>query len=366
MAGCGKDSLAAAACGDGFNYETGAVANFGASGAATQVESLLSAAAAVHEAAHGVEDDLLSTCVAMADDLMIPAEDRAENSGTADMASTCHAVAEKISDIRSRIPGEAGLIINITPAVCTVDLDVAASCAAECDVTIQGDVEVECTGSLRGECSATCNGECSVQGEVACAGSCTGECVGTCDGICAGTGTSGECTTTCEGTCSGTCMGTCTSTINATCEGECSGSCSAEWDARCDGHADFEADADCQASCDAELAAEAVCTDPAVDVAFYAASTPENQAEIARLVDTLGANLPRFLAISERVNTQLIPSFNALGTASANLANTAADVGAQAAACVIVAAEVVADAALQVNASVTVTVEINASISTSN
>lgn len=349
--GCGDTGVAATACGDG---------NLGTSEVELQVEAVYTASQDVHDAAQEVEDELLAVCTNMADDLMIPAADREPTGTETEMVATCTAVKEKIDAVNAMIPVGAGIIVNVEPARCDVNIDAAASCAGECDVTIEGSAEVECMGTLHGSCSAQCTGSCTIEGNVACTGSCTGTCTGTCSGNCSSTTEGGECAGACDGTCTGMCEGSCTATIDATCEGECSGSCSAEWEAECNGTADLQADADCKAACEAEFVAEASCDDPTVDVAIYGVD-PATVEEVARLAETLEENLPRFVALTVRVNEQLFPALDALATSSAALADSVTEVGTKAAACIVVAVDESAQALASINASVSITVEVSAS-----
>lgn len=377
--GCpADDDPLGGACGNGFNADSGQVGDFGATEAALKVEAFLNAAADLHGASLDLESDLLGACTAIAADLGIPAGELEPTGSELEISATCGRVSEEIDAIVALLPDGVALGITATPASCTVDLDLAASCAVECDVSIEGEAMVECTGELHGDCSATCTGSCTVEGTVSCSGECSGtvtaSCTGTCHGACDGTcsvrddagncvGTcSGTCTGTCEGTIDGSCTGSCTSDVTASCEGECYGECSATWEAECNGEASVEAEADCQAACDARANATATCTEPDVTVTGVEVPTPADQARIDALVTTLVENFPAVLAAKARVELALAPSLDAFVDSIGGAATSLADVGVQAAACLGVAVDTVAEAAGRIDASVTVTVEVSASV----
>jgi hypothetical protein len=382
LTGCpADDDPLGGACGNGFNAENGTVGDFGAGEAAGKVEAFLHAAADVYGASIDVEADILGACTAMAGDLGIPDAELEPTGSELPVTAACGRVSDEIDAIVALLPTGVALGISATPPSCTVDLDIAASCAAECDVTITGDATVECMGELHGSCSATCTGSCSVMGTVSCdaecSGSCTGSCSGTCHGACSGTcsamddqgncvGTcSGTCTGSCDADCSGTCSGTCTSDVTATCEGECYGECSATWDAQCNGEANVDANADCQAACDARANATATCTEPDVTVTGVQVPDAGDQARIDALVMTLADNYPAILQAQARIQLALAPSLDAFVDSVQGAASSLADAGVQAAACMAVAVDVVSEAAGRIDASVSVTVEVSASVSAS-
>lgn len=382
LTGCpADDDPLGDACGSGFNPDNNTVGDFGAGEAAGKVEAFLHAAGDVYTASLDVEADVLGACTAMAADLGIPAGELEPTGSELEVSAACGRVAEEIDAIVALLPTGVALGISATPASCTVDLDVAASCAAECDVTIEGEAMVECDGELHGDCSATCTGSCSVSGTVSCAaacsGTCTGSCSGTCHGTCEGTCTvrddagdcvgecSGTCTGTCDADCSGSCTGTCTSDVTATCEGECTGECSATWEAECNGEANVTANADCEAACDARANATATCTEPEVTITGVGVPDPADQARIDALVTTLGENYPALLQAQARIQYALAPSLDAFVSSVEGAATSLADAGVQAGACMVVAVDVVTEAAGRIDASVSVTVEVSASVSAS-
>lgn len=379
LTGCpADDDPLGGACGGGFNAETGQVGDFGATEAALKVEAFLEASAALYGASVDLEADILGACSAMAADLDIPEGELEPTGAELEVTATCGRVAEEIDAIIATLPSGVALGLAITPAQCTVDLDLAASCAAECDVSIEGEAMVECTGELHGECSATCTGSCAVEGTVACEGECSGSCTGTCSGTCHGecvgdcsvednegncVGTcSGTCTGTCDAECSGTCTGTCTADVTATCEGECYGECSATWEAECNGEANVEADADCKAACDARANATATCTEPEVTVTGVVVLDPADQARIDALVATLDANYPAIVQAQARIQFSLAPSLDAFVDSVEGAATSLASVGVQAGACMAAAVDAVVEASGRIDASVTVTVEVSASV----
>lgn len=383
LAGCTSEDPVGGACGNGFDAESGAVGEFGADATAQKVEALLKASADFYAASKSVESDMLMACNAMAADLGIAAGELTPASGELAVTASCKRVAQEIDKIVGTLPVGAKLGISITPASCTVDLNVAATCAAECDASIQGMAMVECMGTLHGSCSATCTGMCAIMGTVNCTGSCAGTCTGSCSGTCNGKCTNGTCTVmdgngncagtctgTCEGTCSamcsGSCSGTCTANATGSCTGECYGNCSAQWMAECNGNANVTANAECKASCDARANAKAVCDPPVVTIVLSVTAPDSTKAaRLDKLVATLKTNYPKLLRAQQRVTFALVPSATAFVAASKSAAVSLKAAGVQATACMAVALDAVLDAAAAVDASVSVSVMVSASVSAS-
>lgn len=377
LLGAGCDKLTdPTACGAGFNPDAeNAVGDFGTNEAALKVEAFLSATARLHKTSLNLESDLLDACRAMAADLGIPEAELAPQNGELPVTAACSRVSTEIeSIIATGLPVDASLVVTFTPPVCEVDLSATAECAAECDVTIEGSAQVECTGGeLSGGCEGTCEGYCEVEVAAMCEGTCTGqcsgECNGYCDGACAAENAMGQCEGSCEGTCEGSCtascMGTCTTNVMASCMGTCTGSCDVEFTApKCTGEANVTADADCKAACEAEASAEATCTEPTVAVAAAVAVDEAAQARIDALIATLIENYPTFVRASAQL--EVIASSSAEVASNVDEAAEAlVDAGVQAVACMANAVTVAADAAARVSASVEVNVEVSASVSAS-
>lgn len=379
--GCTGDDPVGGACGTGFDAEAGTVSDFGTGEAAQKVEALLHASADLYAAASTTETEMLAACTAIATDLGISSSELMPAAGELAVTKACGRVATEIDAIVATLPTGVALGIAVTPASCTVDLDVAASCAAECDVSIQGDAMVECEGELHGSCSGSCSGTCAVMGSANCTGecsaTCTGSCSGSCYGMCSGTcsvedddgncvGTcSGTCTGTCSGTCTGGCTGTCESTVTGSCTGECYGTCDASWTAECNGEANVMADAECKAACDARANAKATCDPPMVTIVGVSLPDAAASARVAALVATLTVNYPKILRVQSRVQYSIAPAVAGFGASVRAAGTSLASAGVQATACLAVAADAVLDAATRVDASVSVSVEVSASVTAS-
>lgn len=380
--GCGgENDPLGSTCGTGFDAESGTVGDFGTGEAAQKVEALLGASADLYAASVEVEAEVLGACTAIATDLGIPAGELAPTGAELAVTAACSRVVTEVDAIIATLPTGVALGIAITPPACQVNLDVAATCAAECDVAIEGQAMVECRGELHGSCSGGCSGSCAVQGNVSCTGECEGSCTGTCSGVCHGTcsgtcsamdaqgncvGTcSGTCTGTCSATCSGMCSGTCVADVMGSCSGECYGTCDATWDAECNGEANVMANAECKAACDTRANAQATCEPPTVTVVGVEVSDPQAAARVDALVASLRTNYPRLLHAQSRIQLAIAPSLPAFLTAVRGAATSLRAAGLQATACVGVAVDAVTSAAARVDASVSVTVEVSASVSAS-
>lgn len=303
-----------------------------------RINALLEATARFNVAATDLESDVLTACNAINTDL---GAETAE-----DVETACNNAQAAIEAELTAAEGTVSVVVDVVPAVCTIDAQATADCVAECDA----DFDVETTpimcegGELSGSCSAMCRGSCTLEGSVACEGSCSGTCsgsctgtveatcdgtcTGTCDGTCSSMGSDGQCNGTCEGTCrgecdgtiegscsaecSGMCEGSCRADVNGMCEGRCTGECTVEFtEPRCEGgEVNVMADAECAASCEAEASVMAECTDPEVVVTLEGDVTG---GDLDALAATLRDNLPPLLAALEKAEV--------LASASVELGN---------------------------------------------
>lgn len=369
---CLLTALGALGCGTtGDDIPEGCL-DLGEEGFAARAEAVISAVGRLDSAANAVADDLHLACSNLATDLGVDIPDPVEGQTAAE--ASCGAVATEIEAILT----EAGVSVTLTAEAprCAVDIDAYAECAARCDVDVDVDVEIMCEpGRLYGSCSGTCTGRCDVEGSASCTGicqgSCTGSCEGTCTGSCDGTCTvtdaSGRCIGECDGTCTGSCDATCTGScegqcevmVEGSCEGECHGECDVEFEApRCEGDTMVMASAECEASCEADLQVEAECTEPRVTVTVEGL---EDGSELANLVGAIQARWPEFLAIRARLEA-VVDAAEELRIAAQGLRDSASGVGLRAVGCLTVAADAALTAVTSIEVSVTVSVELSASV----
>ena len=351
-------------------------AELGSSPSAQKAEAVIRAAERFSSESVALSAALEASCRQMASDLGVTIPVAASDELQVEV--TCRALAAEIDDITTSELGGATITIALEPPRCYVDANAELDCVAECDASFSAMSTVRCEGGeVRGRCDATCSGTCYLEGELTCAaecrgtcsGTCAGGCNGACDGTCSITDESGDCIGTCEGTCTGTCSGQCTGTCTGTCvadiegacTGTCEGMCSVEFiEPRCTGETDIMADADCQASCRADARLQAECTEPVVAVTAVGV-LPGSRA--ANLVGTLQRNWASFASTRARLEGAVSAGATFVSAAS-DLAGNVGGVGAQAAACLTVAAADLTSAVGDLSASVSVSVEVSASVST--
>jgi hypothetical protein len=222
---------------------------------------------------------------------------------------------------------------SFTPPECRVRGDAYASCAGQCDVTVDpGYVVAHCEpGKLSGHCEGVCGG------------SCEGACHGDCSGQCSARDAHGKCAGHCEGTCHGKCDATC----HATCEGT--------WKApHCEAAVKApSADAKCEASCKAHAEITAECSAPKVDV-----HASVDTGEMGKLVATLRANLPALIRAEIGYGKRIVGDIKVLVDVGGDLPRIIGNAGAHAAACTAASA----DAVLRAQASISVSVQASASV----
>jgi hypothetical protein len=178
-------------------------------------------------------------CLAMAKELQLPA-DQLEG----DLGFVCKNVAKEINDgLANGFEGEYKMTTTYTPAVCTVDANIAA------------EVTAECTGTAKADISVTCEGQCS------------GSCNGACEGTCATKNASGQCAGECQGTCKGSCSGS------------------------CQGSAEVEAEASCKASAEIDANISATCTEPKFETTWEEPKA-KDPARLKRIDAALAIGIP--------------------------------------------------------------------------
>ena len=239
--------------------------NYAASDAGRKLKAFFEAVVRLDAAVKDTENYVRDSCGAMGKELGM-----AEADLKGDTKDTCNKVfAELKNHLSLGIKADAKLNIDYTPAVCTVNIDAAASASAKCEGKAKADISVRCTGKCGGTCSGSCSGQCN------------GSCSGTCQGS---SGEGGECNGVCEGTCEGSC--------DATCEGSCSGGC--------EGSADVEASAECKAQAEVYASVDAKCTEPELEITWDAGVVID-ESKLTAAVAAIKAGLPRFLMLHAKL-----------------------------------------------------------------
>lgn len=367
--------------------ELGTVSFAGECDVGAKLDAVLHATDSIVGLAESMANDVKTACDNIITDLG-GTPPQATDDLAASVQASCDAANILVADtLNTALPVGASLAIEVVPGGCTVDIEAAAQCTADCDATVEytpGTVECE-PGQLVGTCSGTCSGECrgGCEGDIACTAHCTAECSGSCDATCNGTcdgtcsvaGANGQCAGTCDGTCTGSCSGSCTGDCSGTCEGNgsCSGSCSGECAGGCDvdytaPHCEgtpptMDADVDCEASCNAQASVEATCTPPTVTVT--ATIDGADQAQLDALIATLTDNLPALFEVLARSSGDLATLMGDYADSVSSAASGIADCGLKAVSCGAAAVSASVDAAAQINASVSVSVTVTASASAS-
>ncbi|MDB4975927.1 MAG: hypothetical protein JWN48_4268 [Myxococcaceae bacterium] len=293
---------------------------FGASAAARKLESFTTASVSFMGAAQDLHGVLLDACQDIGRRLGVPDQQLASPQSEADVRIACAAASAalraELQDLR--VQASLEVAVEATPPQCDISVNAYASCAAQCDATVDpGKLEVQCEGGeLVGTCGGTCEGDCRV----------------------GGSWVSGQ----------------------AHCEGLCRGSCSVAFqEPRCTGTMrPPRVEAECEAACNAKLDAEARCTPGEAHFEVRGAVTSNVEERVARVrgaIEGAGAVVLATRAKLER----LVGSGKLMLRAAGEVPRAVGEVGFSAAAC---AAE---SAAGIVNASASISVSFEASVSMS-
>jgi len=273
-----------------------------------KVHAFLTASAELDRGSIELETTVREACARMATELQIATN--------GDTATLCDRVAKELeASLEVSVSQEQRLVTRTEPAVCTTELDFAASVVAECEASATADVSIQCDGY----CGATCNGQCN--------------------GTCSATAADGSCAGTCDGTC----------------EGSCSGSCQ--------GGANVNASAECKASAEIRADLRTTCTEPKV-VVVTENVTVVDASRLDRAVKAIEIGMPVLLKAAAKA-TLVAKAFvhwsktavslaGASGKLVSDLGARSICVGAQLATAVAASAEISAriDVSIQVSASV--------------
>jgi len=208
------------------------------SDAGRKLHAFLQATAELQTTVNGIEAEVRTGCDAMAKELGIAPKGSNKE--------VCDAVFKQLrDDLSAGVKAQASLNIKYKPAVCTINVEAAASASAECEAQASGSAKVTCEGTCHGTCDGTCKGS---------------------------TGKGGEC------------------------NGECAGTCSGE----CEGGADVQGSAECEARGEVHAAAEMKCT-PAELTVEAQASAVVDKPRADRAIAAMKAGLPQILTVSAKI-----------------------------------------------------------------
>ena len=269
--------------------------------------------------------------------------------------------AEAVAQIEANVTAEGSVEIVAQPPTCSFSASAQASCEAKCTANVDceaelGDIEARCDpGQLSVRCSGECTGTCEGSANLAVA--CDGTCHGTCEGTCSGASGEGG---ACDGRCEGTCRGSCAIAAGAsvTCSADCTGGCMGEFTApKCKTEltppsAECSGSAECNGSCEASASAHAECKEPAIEII----ATGDIDAAV---IASLKLHLPKLLLIAEARGELLFRNAEAVFAASSNLG---AGVEGTAGLCIIPAVGALGDAIGNLEASISATASVMASL----
>jgi hypothetical protein len=310
----------AGANGDRTQLQARCGGGFGASASARKLDSFMSASVSFMGAAQDLHGVLLDACQDIGRRLNVPEAQLASPSGESDVRIACAAASAALNAELQDLRVQARLDVEVqaTPPQCDIRVDAYASCAAQCDATVDpGKLEVQCEGGeLVGQCNGTCNGDCNASG----------------------TWVSGQ----------------------ASCNGLCRGDCSVAFvEPRCTGTMrPPRVEAQCEAACNAKLEAEARCTPGEAHVRVRGAVASNIEERLARVRGAIEGAGGAVLTARAKLG-RLVGSGKLLLRAADDVPRAVGDIGLSAAAC---AAE---SAAGIINASASISVSFEASVSVS-
>jgi hypothetical protein len=290
--------------------------NYAASEAGARLKAFLEAIQDLDKRATETVEVVKTSCKMMGHELGMS---DAEFSDGMEAKDVCAKVWQAYNDnMKVAVKSKAAFKIKYKPAVCKVNVNVAAEAAAKCEGKASADVGAKCEGTCHGTCEGTCSGA-------------------------AKAGTGGN---------SGA----------GQCNGQCSGTCKGD----CEGHADVKASGQCKAHAQAEASAKMECTEAEFSVSLDAKLVVD-KTKAEQTLKAMQAGFPKLLSLHARLD----PLGAAVKT-TLSAAKDLADMGPKfvnsfkdQAMCISGQIGAAVKAATSIQANVSVSVEVSASASAS-
>ena len=224
--------------------------NYAAMDAGAKLKAFLTAVQDLDKQAKETVEVVRTSCKMMGKELGMSEAEFTDGMETKDV---CAKVWGAYNDnMKVAVKTKTAFKVKYTPAVCKLDVNIAAEAAAKCEGKASADVGATCSGVCHGKC----DGKCEASGKA-----------GT-----AGNGGSGDC----NGQCSGTCHGD------------------------CEGHADVKASGQCKAHAQAEASAKMTCTEAKLEVTLDAKLVVDkSKAEMT--LKAMQNGLPKLLSLNARL-----------------------------------------------------------------
>ena len=224
--------------------------NYAAMDAGAKLKAFLEAVQNLDKQAKETVEVVRTSCKMMGKELGMSDADFTDGMETKDV---CAKVWGAYNDnMKVAVKSKAAFKVKYTPAVCKLDVNIAAEAAAKCEGKASADVGATCSGVCNGKCDGTCKAS------------------GT-----AGTGGSGG---------------------SGDCHGQCSGTCHGD----CEGHADVKASGQCKAHAQAEASAKMTCTEAKLEVTLDAKLVVDkSKAEMT--LKAMQNGLPKLLSLQARL-----------------------------------------------------------------
>jgi hypothetical protein len=288
--------------------------NYAASDAGAKLKFFLEAITDLQKRSQETVEVVKTSCKMMGKELGMP--DFPDSDETKDV---CAKVWGAYNDnLKVAVKGKAAFKMTYKPAVCKVNVNVAAEAAAKCEGKASADVGAKCEGTCHGTCEGTCSGAAK-----------------------AGTGGSGGA---------------------GQCNGQCSGTCKGD----CEGHADVKASGECKAHAQAEASAKMECTEAEFSVSLDAKMVVD-KTKAEQTLKAIQAGFPKLLSISARIKPLQAAVQTTVGAAKdlAEMGPKFVQSFGDQAMCISGQVAAAASAATHIEANVSVSVEVSASASAS-
>lgn len=224
--------------------------NYAAMDAGAKLKAFLEAVQNLDKQAKETVEVVRTSCKMMGKELGMSEAEFTDGMETKDVCAKVWGAYNE--NMKVAVKSKAAFKIKYTPAVCKLDVNVAAEAAAKCEGKASADVGATCQGTCNGKCDGTCKAS------------------GT-----AGTGGSGG---------------------SGDCHGQCSGTCHGD----CEGHADVKASGQCKAHAQAEASAKMTCTEAKLEVTLDAKLVVDkSKAEMT--LKAMQNGLPKLLSLNARL-----------------------------------------------------------------
>lgn len=286
--------------------------NYAASEAGARLKAFLEAVQSLQKQSQETVEVVKTSCKMMGKELGMTDADFSDGMETKDICAKVWGAYK--DNMKVAVKGKGAFTFKYKPAVCKVNVQATAEAAAKCEGKATADIGASCSGTCRG----TCDGQCVAGAKASTGGGASG---------------AGQCNGQCKGTCKGS----------------------------CEGHADVKASGQCKAKAQVNASADMECTEPELKIALNGKLVVD-KSKAEQTLKALQTGLPKLLSVRARLAPLQAAVASTVSTAKElkDMGPTFVNSFKDQALCISGQVAAALDAAMSIEANVSVSVEVSA------